>query len=83
MRFLLLVLAVALHLAIGFFYVAAGLIAPGWAVLTLWTVWLALLVALVLLWRRRPPVALAVPVLAAAVFFGSITAGEQLLGWTA
>ena len=78
-----LVLAVVLHLAAGVFYLTAGLVAPDWAVLTLWSVWVALLVALVLVWRRRPALALAVPLVAVGVFFGALTAGEQLLGWTA
>ena len=79
----LLALAVLLHLGVGIFYLAAGLVAPLWAVLTLQLCWLVLLVLLVALWRRRPPLALLVPVAAAALIFAAVTAGEQLLGWTA
>jgi hypothetical protein len=82
-RRLLLAVAVALHLAAGVFYLAAGLVAPLWAVLALWVAWAVLLAALVRLWRRRPPLALLVPLAAVALIFGTITTGEQLLGWTA
>ena len=80
---LILVLAVLGHLGAGIFYAAAGLVAPLWAVLVLWALWLGLLWQLVRVWRRRPLLALLVPPLAIALFFAAITAGEQLLGWTA
>jgi hypothetical protein len=80
---LILVLAVLLHLSAGVLYLGAGLLAPDEAVLVLRAVWLVLLVALVLLWRRRPSAALVVPPVAVVVFLASVTAGEQLLGWTA
>jgi hypothetical protein len=82
-RALLLGLAVLGHLAIAPFYIGSGLVAPGWAVVSLYVVWLLLLVVLVLVWRRRPPAALLVPLGAAALVFAVITLGEQLLGWTA
>lgn len=80
---LILVLAVLAHLGAGIFYAAAGLVAPLWTVLLLWALWLGLLWLLVRLWRRRPLMALLVPLGALAFFFAAITAGEQLLGWTA
>lgn len=80
---LLLALALLGHLALAPFYIGSGLVAPGWAVLTLWAAWLALLVLLVLLWRRRPPAALLVPLGAAALIFLVVTGGERYLGWTA
>ena len=83
LRRLLLVLAVLLHLGIGVLYLAAGLVAPLWAVLVLQLSWLLLLVALVAMWRRRPSLALLMPLAAAGLFFAALTAGEQLLGWTA
>lgn len=83
LRRLLLALAVLLHLGIGVFYLAAGLVAPLWAVLLLQLCWLGLLVWMVVLWRRRPPLALLMPLAAAGLIFSAITAGEQLLGWTA
>ena len=80
---LILVLAVVAHLGAGIFYAAAGLLAPLWAVLLLWALWVVLLWVLVRTWRRRPLLCLVVPVVAVAVFFAVITLGEQLLGWTA
>lgn len=76
------VVGAGLHLAVGLFYAASGLLAPGWAVLALGAVWVALAVVL---WRnrRRPTVTLAVPFVAAAVWFVTMRAGEALLGWTA
>lgn len=83
MKRLLLALAVLLHLGIGVFYLAAGLVAPLWAVVLLQIAWVVLLVVLVRVASRRPPYALLVPVAAAALLFSVVTAGEQLLGWTA
>lgn len=80
---LILVLAILGHLGAGIFYAAAGLVAPLWAVLLLWALWLVLLWQLVRIWRRRPLLSLAVPVVAVALFFAVITLGEQMLGWTA
>ena len=82
-RRLLLALAVALHLGVGVLYLAAGLVAPMWAVLLLWASWLVLLYLLVRVWGRRAPLALLVPLGAVALIFCVVTAGEQLLGWTA
>jgi hypothetical protein len=80
-RRLLLVLAVALHLATGFLYLAAGLVAPLWAVLLLWAAWLGLLWVLVRLWRQHAVLALLVPPASLGLLFGVISAGEAVLGW--
>ena len=82
-RRLILVLAVVAHLGAGILYLAAGLVAPLWAVLLLWALWLVLLWVLVRLWRTQPPTALLVPPLALGAFFVAISAGERFLGWTA
>ena len=79
----LLVVAVLLHLGVGVLYLAAGLVAPLWAVLLLWAAWLVLAYLLVRLWARRAPLALLVPLAAVGLILGIVTAGEQLLGWTA
>lgn len=73
-------LACLLHLVAGFFYISSGLIAPLWAVLVLTATWLALAVGLI---QRRAtgPRALLIPVLAAAIWFAAISAGEMFLGW--
>jgi len=68
---------------IGLFYVSAGLVAPLWAVIGLVIVWLSLVVLGVVWFRRHPLRVLVLPVVAVAVWFGVITLGERLLGWTA
>ena len=64
------------------FFFSAGLVAPAWAVVVLVLVWLGLVLG-VLWFRRRRWWVLPMPVLAAAAWFGTISAGEARLGWTA
>jgi hypothetical protein len=71
------------HLATLVWYAASGLMAPGWAVIGLLVIWLALLALAIYLLRTRPVWVLAVPVLATAVWFGVMSAGDAWLGWTA
>ena len=76
-------LGLAAHFGALVFYAASGLLAPGWAVALLLVIWFALLaVAIWLLRGRRPLLVLPVPVAAALIWFGALTAGEHLLGWT-
>ena len=76
-------LAMAAMAVIGVFYVSAGLVAPLWAVILLLIIWVVLVVIGVVWFRRRPFLVLLLPVIAVLVWFGVITLGEQLLGWTA
>ena len=76
-------LAMVAMAVIGVFYVSAGLVAPLWAVILLLIVWVVLVVIGVVWFRRRPFLVLLLPVIAVLVWFGVITLGEQLLGWTA
>ena len=71
------------HLGMLVWYAASGLVAPGWEVAALLVVWVLLLAVGIWLWLRRPAFVPLVPVVAAAIWFGAITAGEKLLGWTA
>ena len=65
------------------FYAASGLLAPGWAVILLLLIWVMLLViAIQFLRAGRPLYVLPVPILAWLIWFGAMTAGENLLGWT-
>ena len=77
------VIGLIAHLAMLVWYAASGLVAPSWAVVVLLTVWAALLAFGIWLWFRRPAFVPLVPVAAAAIWFGSISAGEAFLGWTA
>lgn len=74
--------AILMHLMVGVFYLSSGLVAPSYAVLPLWAVWIALAY---LLWRerRRVAVALSIPFVAAFVWGGVMWIGDRLLGWTA
>jgi hypothetical protein len=76
-------LGLVLHLALFFWYVASGLVAPGWAVVTLLAFWVALLVVAIRLRRRRPLWTPLVPLVGLLVWVSAISAGERWLDWTA
>lgn len=71
------------HLVVGYFYLAGGLVVPGYALIPLWLFWLALAVWLVRLAVRGSWWTPVVPVVAAAVFVLVLVVGEQVLGWQA
>ena len=75
--------ALVLLAALAPFFFAAGLVAPMWAVVLLIAVWLTLFVLGCFWFRRRPLWTLPLPVVALLVWWGGISAGEALLGWTA
>ena len=68
---------------VGFLYFASGLVAPAWAVVVLCLFWLVLLVLGFRWFMSRPLHVLALPFVAAAVWFAAITAGAFLLDWNA
>lgn len=70
-------------LAVAPFYIASGLVAPLWAILLLWLFWLALAVLAVRWFRTRPWVVLVLPLVAAGVWWLTLTLGERLLDWQA
>ncbi|CAN7405721.1 hypothetical protein [Knoellia sp. LjRoot47] len=65
------------------FYVAAGLAAPMWAIVLLLAFWLVLLVTAIRWFTRWPWPILALPFVAAGVWWLTLTLGESLLGWQA
>jgi hypothetical protein len=65
------------------FTVASGLLAPLWAIVLFYVLWLVAAFVLVRLARRRPFVTPLVPVANAALLWLAISAGEAWLGWTA
>lgn len=77
-----LVFGILMHLAMGMFVFAAGLVAPGWVVGLLIGVWFAGAWGI---WRfrRTPVVALVIPMAMAAIWWATITLGDHFLGWTA
>jgi hypothetical protein len=77
------VLAALAHLVVGWFYLAGGLVIPGYVLIPLWVVWLILAAVLVRLAIARSWWTAAVPVAAAALFVVVLVVGEQVLGWQA
>ena len=75
------VLAGVLHLVVGFYYLAGGLVIPGYVLVPLWVVWFLLGWWLVTLARRNSWWTPLPPVAAAVLFVVVITVGEQVLGW--
>ena len=75
-------LALAAMLALAPFFLASGLMAPGWAVALFVAVWLGLFVVGCSWIRRRPWRVVPLPFVAAAVWFGGMSAGGEWLGWT-
>jgi hypothetical protein len=76
--------ALAAMIVLAPFFLASGLMAPGWAVATFIAIWIVLF-GLGVLWviRRRPLRTIPLPFVAAIVWFGGMSAGETWLGWTA
>jgi hypothetical protein len=77
------IIGIVAHVAVGYLYLAAGLVAPLYGIVVFWLLWVALLALAIRLLRRHPLWTLAVPFVAAGVLLGGITLGEALLGWTA
>ena len=77
------VVAAVLHLVVGYFYLAGGLVVPGYVLLPLWVAWALLAWWLVSLARRNSWWTPLAPVAAAALFVVVLTVGEQVLGWQA
>jgi hypothetical protein len=76
-------LAGVAHLVVGYFYLAGGLVIPGYALLPLWVFWALLAALLVRLAVRRSWWTPLIPVIAAVVFFLVLVVGEQVFGWQA
>ena len=66
-----------------FLYAASGLVAPGWAVVVLMAVWLALFVVACAWWTPHPRWVPGVAVFAIVLWFAIVSAGGAWLGWTA
>ncbi len=71
------------HLVVGFYYLAGGLIIPGYVLWPLWLLWLVLAAVLVRLAVVRSWWTPLVPLGAAAVFVLTLVVGEQVFGWVA
>ena len=76
-------IGLVLHLVVAYFYLAAGLVAPVYGVMFLWTIWAILFAVVLWLLRRHPSWTPVVPVAAVLILFGVLSLGEALLGWRA
>ena len=74
---------IAAHIVVGYFYLVAGLVTPFYGLIVLWVVWVALLVLAIWMLRRRPLLALAVPLVALGILVGVTALGGAFLGWSA
>jgi hypothetical protein len=81
--FVLAALAGLAHLVVGYFYLAGGLVIPGYVLVPLWLLWLGLAAWLVRLALRRSWWTPVVPIVAAVVFVLVLVVGGQVLGWQA
>jgi hypothetical protein len=66
-----------------FLYAASGLLAPWYGVVLLLVIWVVLFVVATRWWTPHPKRTLLLPLIALAVWFGVLTAGEVLFDWTA
>ena len=66
-----------------FLYFASGLVAPLWAVIVLNVIWLVHFVLGCRWFMTHPLRVFFLPVSLAAIWFGSVYAGDVFLGWTA
>lgn len=76
-------IAMAAMAVIGFYYLVSGLMAPIWAVIGLLAFWVFLVVLGIRWFRLHPLRVLLLPVIAAVVWYGVMSLGDVLLGWTA
>lgn len=76
------VVATLAQLVVGFYYLASGLMAPLWAIVCLGVWWVLLTYVGVRLVQRRSYLVLLVPVVAIATWFGVMSFGGAVLGWT-
>lgn len=71
-----------MHAVVSVFVFTSGLVAAAWAWVLLVVLWCAGVV-LLWRWRRSPARTLAIPVVMAAIWWATMTAGDVWLGWTA
>ncbi|MET9019576.1 hypothetical protein ABZV93_06310 [Actinopolymorpha sp. NPDC004070] len=76
-------LGLACFVPLLFLYLVSGLVAPWWAVAGFGVVWCLLFVTALRTFRRRPLLALALPLLGLAWWFAVLWFGDVFLNWTA
>jgi hypothetical protein len=81
-KYVLGALALVAMLVLAPFFIASGLMAPGWAVAVFIAIWVVLFVLGCVWIRRKPLWVIPLPFVAAAIWLGGMTAGGEWLGWT-
>ena len=76
------VVGIALLVLMAPLYFSAGLVAPWWAMILLFGVWLVLLIYSTHFFGKRPLLVLAFPFMAAAFWILLVVIGGSLLNWT-
>lgn len=71
------------HLAVGYLYLISGLVAPVWALITLWVWWVALSYVGLRLARKKSYLVLLVPVVGIVSWVALMAVGGRFLGWSA
>lgn len=80
---LLAVLAALLHLVAAWLVLVSGLVAPLWALVVGWVLWLGVTFALVRALRARRRTAPLLPLGLLVAWIGLLSLGGAVLGWTA
>ena len=76
-------IGLALHLTMGVFVAASGLVAPPWGVAVLAAVWIATAVLSLRRWRRQMFMPLLMAAAVALAWIGLVAFGGAVLGWQA
>lgn len=71
------------HLVPGYFMLVSGLVAPLWAIVMMLAIWVVLAVVLVRMVRAGSWLTPLIPIIAMAIWWGTIMLGGNVLGWTA
>jgi hypothetical protein len=71
------------HLVVGYFYLAGGLVIPGYVLIPMWLLWLVLAAWLVRLAVQRSWWTPLIPLTAAGLLVLLLVVGDQVLGWQA
>ena len=77
------VVGIVLYIAVGFFYLMAGLMVPAPWLFVLWAIWLIGWWLVVRVFRERRALTPLIAVLAVGFWYVYITVGGAFLGWTA
>ena len=81
-KYVVAALALVAMLVLAPFFIASGLMAPGWAVAVFIAIWVVLFVLGCVWVRRKPLWVIPLPFVATAIWLAGMSAGGAWLGWT-